>query len=124
MSENRYVHYTCEFCDAEVIRKTEKDVENWICITNGSRTFDSSNPLIIAHMKPEFQYIDRNKIKHDLHFCCKECLVKWIYKRLGASKSEIEQVIKDLDKNKKDAEKEEKPVTRFNDLELVNNADE
>ena len=126
MSRETFPHYVCESCKSEVVERKPSDIKTWIVITSGATPFSRNNPLTIGYMVKDYKYESaNNRIEDDIHFCCKECLVKWLYTRLGATKSETVNVIKEAGSNqKKEPEKQERPVTRFNDLELVNNADE
>ena len=128
MGKSNYSHYVCEFCEKEVVKKTDKDVESWIIITGGSESFNQyGRPLLITYMKGNYRKESKKPqlVIEDLHFCCKECLVKWMYRHL-TGKPEIDKAVKVAEQKDKGSTKPiNKPeLTRFNDLDVNDHDDE
>lgn len=117
-----FPHYMCDHCKGEVVEKNAEDIVSWISISFGILDFSEERPLLITYMKKGYKdrYGDLYKktvIHNNLHFCCTDCMVKFLLKHLGA--------VQESKKHNKSEEKTEpKPQTRFNDLDLVTDKDE
>jgi hypothetical protein len=123
MVRQTFPHYNCDFCKKETVEKKAGDLSSWIIFARGIYNFSWDHPLLITYMKEG--YIDESPryndmVIHDnLHFCCADCMVKYLLKHLGNPEIKRSQKLTDLKGNT-----EQKLPTRFNDLDIITDKDE
>jgi hypothetical protein len=116
MVKQSFEHYNCDYCGVEEVNKKEGDLKKWITISRGTTSYFCDNePLLITYMKNgwneyETALCKKQKIKRNLYFCCKECLLKFMLKHLGVP-DEISKQIITLEPTK--------PVSRFDDIDSL-----
>jgi hypothetical protein len=114
MTHEMVAHYTCDYCKADGMdRNNGADVKSWIQISNGSGSFHHNNHISIRFMIDNYE----KDITHNLHFCSKECLVRFMLKHLGTRADAIDNVTshvlatQDMGNTKKSS--------RFSEIDLV-----
>jgi hypothetical protein len=116
MTIENYTHYYCDFCEKETVSKKDSDTKSWILISNGGSGFYNQENHCLR-----FTYNGKEKdVVHDLHFCSKECMVKYFFKLLGHGTDVV-----DLTETKpivtREPEPPKKKQNRFSNIDLVVN---
>jgi hypothetical protein len=124
MVRQTFPHYNCDFCKKETVEKKADDLSSWIIFAYGNYVFSKDHPLLITYMKNGYdnhqdsQYNDM--VIHDnLHFCCADCMVKYLLNHLGNPEIKRSQILTGTKVNS-----EQKTTSRFNDLDLITDKDE
>jgi hypothetical protein len=112
MVRQTYPHYSCDYCDNEVIEKKKEDIVKWIAVKRGRMDFEVGQPLLIGYMSNGWQDTSSTKyqskiIEENLYFCCPECIIKYILKHIGQPEVVPETIREQIPKRE---------PTRFDDI--------